>query len=63
MSYSFQVEAKDGQLEVVGSGKHVPDGKFLVSGHEDGDWLSIGITRNDSNGKQVAQATGYGSKR
>ena len=63
MSYSFRVEAKDGVISVPGSpDSTVPDGVFLVNGHEDADWLSIGVTRNDPTGKQVAQAIGYGAK-
>jgi hypothetical protein len=65
MSYSFQVEAKDGVITPVPTTQPniaVPDGKFSISGHEDADWLSISVTRNDETGKQIAQASGYGVK-
>ena len=63
MSYSFQVEAKGGELTISNpSQPHVPDGRFTINGHEDADWLSVGVTRYDANNKQIAQANGYGAK-
>ena len=65
MSYSFAVEAKDGVITPVATTQPntaVPDGRFTVNGHEDADWLSIGVSRHDEAGKQIAQASGYGAK-
>ena len=59
MSYSFNIEAKGNKLSVVGQTTEVPDGKYTVNGHEEAEWLSVGVTRFDDEGKQVAQATGY----
>jgi hypothetical protein len=60
MSYSFNVEVKDGKAAVAGDLTHVPEGTFAIGGHEDADWLSVSITRKDPAGKQIAQASGYG---
>lgn len=63
MSYSFQVEAKDGELTIANpSQPNVPDGRFTVNGHEEDAWLSIGVTRYDGNNTQIAQASGYGRR-
>lgn len=65
MSYSFAVEAKDGQLTVVAPTQPstaIPDGRFAVSGHEDADWLSVSVSRTDPAGRQIAQASSYGAK-
>lgn len=65
MSYSFNVTAKDGVINVPAEQQpnaHIPDGTFSVAGHEDADWLSVSVTRKDETGRQIAQASGYGAK-
>ena len=64
MSYSFTVEAKDGVISVPAASPnlHIPDGKFLVTGHEEDAWLSISVGRTDPAGVQIAQASSYGKR-
>ena len=63
MSYQITVEVKDG-VPVVASYTpgQVPEGRFTLSGHEDGSWLSIGVTRYDDGNSQVAQASSYAKR-
>lgn len=61
MSYSITVRAVDGQLTVEHSGD-VPDGTHIISGHEDHQGRSVGITRNHPEGHQQVTASGYHSK-
>ena len=65
MSYSFTVEAKDGVISIPATASpnaSIPDGKFVIGGHEDGDWLSISVGRTDPAGVQIAQASSYGKR-
>ena len=61
MSYSFNVIKKDGELTIEGTGTFVPDGTFMISGHEDEQSRSIFIARidNETVGTYVVSATGY----
>jgi hypothetical protein len=64
MSYSFTVSAKDGTLTVEGDTPHVhvPDGRFTIGGHEEAEWLSLSVYRQDPEGHQVAQASSYAKR-
>ena len=65
MSYSFTVEAKDGVISVPATASpnlSIPDGRFMINGHEEDAWLSISISRADVTGTQVAQAGSYGKR-
>jgi hypothetical protein len=70
MSYSFVVEVKDGKASISGDAPvvNVPDGKFQIAGHiptgEPNNWgqESLSITRYDTSGNQVGQATGMFKK-
>ena len=62
MSYSFQVEVKDGQPTVGVLAATVPDGKYTVNGHEEDAWLSIGVTRWNAENVQIAQANSYAKR-
>lgn len=63
MSYSFVVTVKDGTpAATITSGPGtVPDGTYQVSGHDDDQFRTIGVTRADDSG-QVAQASAYGRR-
>jgi hypothetical protein len=58
LSYSFKIAAKDNKLSVAAQTAEVPDGEYVVNGHEEDAWLSVGVTHFNQ-GEQVAQATGY----
>jgi len=57
MSYSFTVEAKDNVLIVIGQTAEVPDGKYSVNGHRDGNGTSFGVTAYEEDGKARSSAS------
>lgn len=61
MSYSITVKAAGGQLTVEHSGE-VPDGTYIISGHEDEHGHTMGVTRSDAEGHQVAHASAHHSR-
>ena len=61
MSYSITVKAEGGHLTVEHSGD-VPDGTHIISGHEDEHGRTMGVTRSDPGGRQVAHASAHHSK-
>ena len=57
MSYSFTIKVENGEVTPViseGMAKHIPDGTFYISGHEDSRSTSIHISRNRADGSQAA---------
>jgi len=58
VSYNILIKAENKQLTVTGSSGDIPDGIFSITGHEGGNWITIGIARSDTTGLQVAQASG-----
>ena len=64
MSYTFKIIAKDGKLEVAEGSVTPPDGAYLVSGHVNDEWESIGVTRyaGDPPVNQMFQATAYAKR-
>lgn len=62
MSYNIRLEMKDGNLVIHSSTGDVPDGTFVISGHEDGGTNSIGATHHDHSGATVIQATAHAKK-
>jgi hypothetical protein len=62
MSYIIHVEMKDGNLVIHSSTGDIPDGKFVISGHEDGAASSIGVTYHDHSGAIAIQASAHAKK-
>ena len=71
MSYSFVVDIKEGKAIISGDApvlNGVPDGRIQVNGHvpspdgKDYQYESISVTRYDSDGNQVSQATALNKK-
>ena len=60
MSYAFTIRKDGAGLHVEhADAEHIPDGKFLISGHEDDTYRSIGIVRTTAaSGTTVIQAGG-----
>ena len=56
MTYQITVTVTGGELTVTKSGD-VPEGKHLVSGHEDATSVNIGVYRTDADGKSILSAT------
>ena len=61
MSYSFKVIAQGGQLTVATDG-HVPDGTFVINGHESTglESTSVGVWLNGPDGAQRLYAYAAG---
>jgi hypothetical protein len=62
MSYTIHVEMKDGQLAIHSSTGDIPDGKFVISGHEDGTANSISVTHHDHSGATAIYASAHAKK-
>lgn len=60
MSYSFKLTVKDGVVTVDSSTVHVPDGTFLLSGHEDTGSRTISASRIEPSGRTVITANANG---
>ena len=56
MSFNITVVAGQGTAAVSTSGE-VPDGEFMITGHEDDQSRSMGLTRRGPDGRYVQQAT------
>lgn len=56
MSYSLKVAVADGVATVETTGE-VPDGTFVVSGHEDDNSRQLGVTRQGVDGRYVEAAS------
>jgi hypothetical protein len=56
LSYSFRLRASGGSVQVETTTGTIPDGEFAVSGHEDEQAASIGVTRLSTTGIAVAGA-------
>lgn len=61
MSYQITVEHRAGQFDVHHSGD-VPEGRFVVSGHEDDSNRSVAVVVYDAEGRQLHQAGSQHSK-
>lgn len=55
MSFNITVTSHLGESAVSTSGE-VPDGEFVISGHEDSELRSLGVTRRGADGRYVQQA-------
>lgn len=55
MSYNITVTSHLGESVVSTSGE-VPDGEFVISGHEDDSQRTLGVTRRGADGRYVQQA-------
>jgi hypothetical protein len=62
MSYTIHVEMKDGNLAIHSSTGDIPDGRFVIAGHEDNTTNSIGVTYHDHSGATVIQASAHAKK-
>jgi len=58
MSYSITVTVSGGELSTT-STSPVPDGKYVISGHEDDNSLSVSAVVQDVDGKQRATASSW----
>lgn len=58
MSYNLKINAADGVVTVQDNpgNVYVPDGSFIVNGHEGAGGLSLTVTRYDTDGNVVLQA-------
>lgn len=56
MSYNLEVTVKDGTASVTTSGD-VPEGVFIVAGHEDAEQRSLSVSRRDEHGRFAQVAT------
>jgi hypothetical protein len=52
MSYQITVKANNGSLSVTATGD-VPDGEHIVSGHSDGNYVTLAAARRDELGHHV----------
>lgn len=58
MSFNIAVGVKDGHVSLTHSGD-VPEGEFIIAGHEDDATRSLSVSRKGPDGRfvQVANAT------
>lgn len=56
--YTLSVTFKDGKLEAIGSGT-VPEGVWIINGHESEESTAINVTRIGTDGKTTAEAQHY----
>lgn len=57
MSFNLSVTVKDGTASVRTAGD-VPNGEFVVSGHETDQIRSLGLTRRGPDGRYVQEVNG-----
>ena len=63
MSYSLRIVVTGGHAVIDAASGQLPDGMICISGHEDEQNASIGITRYTTTaGRVVVQASGYAAK-
>ncbi len=55
MSYQITVKSNNGSLTATATGD-VPDGEHMVSGHSDGNYVTLGAARKDELGHHVIAA-------
>lgn len=55
MSYTLTVVVKGAEASVTKSGD-VPDGEFVINGHEDANQRTFGAVRRGADGRYVAAA-------
>lgn len=56
MSYQITAKVNAGTITVTSSGD-VPDGEFIINGHDDGDLVTIAAEQRDALGRYTARAT------
>ena len=62
MSYSIKLRASGGNVQVETVSGTVPDGSFVVSGHEDDASANLAVVRYGVTGPQVASSGAMVSK-
>jgi hypothetical protein len=65
VSYSIQLDVKDNEVTVAGLAGGIPDGQYVINGHESPTERSITVRRSEPGGTgapMVVQSTGWASR-